>query len=326
MVFNILIGKSGFQSRIVSKVDPVKKDSIEIELLETDSDVPDDCKMTGTVLDGAGKPVLGAVVSITGAMQKGRKWWGQVKHVDHVAITGEDGKFLLTSSEGYEKWQLAIRARQFCGHHTQMLETGKHHTMKMDPGTLVTGRVVENGKPVAGHVIGIYPEQIQDFHGRLFTKSREIATDENGRFEFVATRPNISWNIYSMMENKEGLIETEAFDAGPTGKTKDLGEFELLAANTIRGTIKMVDGAEFPKDLRLFLNRDYAWDHRSLVLKDDGKFEFKVPANELIEISMLADGFRLSKSKNKFQAKSELAFRACMDKDVKEFEVWLEPK
>ena len=211
-------------------------------------------------------------------------------------------------------------------HHSELLETGKHYKIEMNPGTLVRGRVVADGKPVANHVVGIYPDQMQDFHGRLFTRSRKIATDENGQFEFVGTRANVKWNIYSMMSNENGLIETEEFESGDAHKTRDLGEFELLPKKTIRGVFKMKDGSALPKKARVFLSRDYAWDYRSVLLKEDGKFEFQVPANELVEISFQADGVGLAGVGNKFQVKDERSFRACLDKDVKEYEVWLEAK
>ena len=192
----------------------------------------------------------------------------------------------------------------------------------------VSGRVVADGKPVSGHVIGIYPDQMQEFEARLFTRSSEIATDENGMFEFVAVHPEIRWNIYSLVENgvKPGLIETEEFETGAVGQIKKLGDFDILPVHKIKGTIQIVDGTPLPKKIRVFLECEHAWNHDQMIVGDDGKFEFVVPVNELVTIRISVDGYQLSRSKNKFQIDEVLAFPACLDKKTKEYQVWLEPK
>ena len=107
LVFNLLIAARGYRATIQS-VDPENGDfSVSLKKQAAIKDLPDNRKATGIVVDEKGEPVFGAQVYITGAKQGDRKWWGQVRNIDKVAITDKDGKFVLTSDADFEQWQFS---------------------------------------------------------------------------------------------------------------------------------------------------------------------------------------------------------------------------
>ncbi len=113
----------------------------------------------GDVVDGEGKPVSGATVMAT---------------VDLTPVsTDAAGRFKVTLSS--EDPQEAVATRGAMSGRTQ-LRVGALAHIVMERGTSLSGKVVDpTGKPVPTRVTAV---------SRVTTRPMEIATDENGRFEF----------------------------------------------------------------------------------------------------------------------------------------------
>lgn len=320
--FNVLIAKEKYRATLV-RVDPVV-DKADVTLKRFEHDVADNQKMLGKVLDAAGKPIAGAIVWITGAQQGERKWWGQVKQVERVSITGEDGKFLLTSEVPFDQWQLTVRATGFCQHKTKHQPTGSNpYEIRLKEGVLLTGKVTTSvGEPAANHIVGILQRNCIDIH--RWVGEQTIATDQNGRFSFTAVPPNDEWVIYSAIEGRSGVefFQSEFFDSDQNGRTQDLGEFVIQGHGKLQGRLQLPPNESLPDELRVTVSRKYAWKSQTATVNAEGMFEFpNLPLNEPLVVQITAKGFKLDESKQTLQSADENGLGVFLDQEETKIEI-----
>lgn len=321
----MLIAKEKFRATLV-RVDPVV-DKADATLKPFDTDVADNQKMLGSVVDEEGKPIAGAIVWISGAKQGSRKWWGQVKQVDRVSVTDEKGKFLLTSEVPYDEWELTARANGFCQNKTEHQPTGsKSYEIRLKRGVLLSGEVVSaDGKPVANHVVGIL-QRDRSARGH-WVGERTIATGKDGQFSFTAVMPDDEWVIYSAIDGKNDVefFQSEFFDSGENDAVKDLGEFIVKGHGKLRGQLVLPPGEALPKELRVSVSRKYAWNSQTATVNPDGSFQFpNLPLNEPLIITVSAKGFQLAQGKQSLQRKEDNALGIFLDQEKTKIEIPIE--
>lgn len=335
----MLVAAPGHHPTIASKVDPAEK-LLEVALRPVSKDHPPKRMMTGRVVDEEGKPVLGASVWITGASKDGMVWIGQVKNVDKVAFTDESGSFLLTSTEDYDQWELAVHARGFAETEVDHLDTGDHqHEIRMSAGVLLTGQVVRDGQPVPHHVVSISfgmrsPRAVEEAQRKKGlpintqmqgSNERKIATDANGRFEFVNTIPMAGWYIHSDSSNDpaQGAFETEEIETGESGTTRDLGLFVLKPTCRLAGRVIMQDGGPVPPELRLFASLDFGRGHWQAAVRPDGAFEFPALPQDQIQLAIGREICRFVPGKQQIQQTDGRWLTTRIDGDREDLELVL---
>ena len=320
-----MIAANRFQTQIIRSVDPVEGDDLKVELAPVPTDLPPNQRLHGKVVDDDGKPVFGAVVSIWGALQNDQNWQGRVKNVDKASVTGADGKFLLTSTEEYKAWRLSVNATGFVELSTELLATGDtDHKLTLDPGSSVTGTVIKDGKPIPGVTIGI----CQTNRGSdQFAGEYVIATDQNGQFLFNSVIPGSKMTIYSKMEKGNSMItEIAEFTSEKSGASAKLGELELRPAKTITGKITLVDGRPIPKNFRVLVGREYAWDTQTVDVDEHGYFKVDgLPKNEAVKISVRINDYSIDHSKTKFQV-TRSGIAVFTEGKLEQVEIFLKPK
>ena len=304
-------------------VDPVV-DQIDATLKPYQTEVPEKQKMLGTVVDEDGKPIVGAVVWISGAKQGDRKWWGQVKQVERVSVTDQKGKFLLTGEVPFDEWELTVRASGYCQNKTEHQPTGsKSYEIKLKAGVLFSGTVVsKDDKPVPEHIVGILQRDrtgLQNWIGE-----QTIATDKNGLFTFTAVLPEVEWVIYSAIDGKPDVefIQSEFFDSGKNNSVRNLGKFEIKGSGKLSGRISLPPGELLPKEIRVGIERKYAWRSQVATIKPDGTFQFpNLPLNEPLAIYVIAKGFQLDESNQTLQQSQDNRLGIFLDKEKTEIEI-----
>ena len=316
LTFTFLVAKEKFRASL-KRIDPVN-DELDVTLKPYRTDVPENQKMLGKIVDTNGKPIVGAVVWITGAKQKGQEWWGRVQQVDRASITAKDGQFLLTSEIPYEQWQLTVRANRYCQAKTEHQPTGsKPYEIKLRRGVNVTGQVIdESGKPVAGHIVGLLQRNrmgLQNWIGE-----RTIATDKGGRFTFTAVLPETEWAIYSAIEGRANVefFQSELFDSGDNDTDQELGKFKIKGHGNLSGRLILPPGESLPEELRITVSRKYAWNPQTADVKADGSFSFpNLPLGEPLIIRVSAAGLQLDLDRQTLQSGEEHELGVFLDKD-----------
>ena len=113
LTFQILAVAKGYKPKYVSKVDPAKGTPVKIELESIESaDAAPDHSIRGRVVNPKGAPIEGAVVDMRGIETKdGGGSWGSLPGIDPLAVTDENGEFLITAKNPFEMMTVKVTAR-----------------------------------------------------------------------------------------------------------------------------------------------------------------------------------------------------------------------
>ena len=140
---------------------------------------------------------------------------------DPVAVSNQEGDFLLTSNSPIEYVDVQIKARGFAGKIAADLAPGKPEaTITLNRGAFLAGRVVHKGKPLPGVGVGYItvnrslgggPENRTHYIDRA-----EIATDDQGRFLFSNVNADDDLYVYGLMKT----LKTVRGDPHPQGQDR----------------------------------------------------------------------------------------------------------
>jgi hypothetical protein len=249
LLFRVLVVAEGLEPEFLERVDPVAG-PVEVKLRRRA--LPDDARrrLGGQVVDSLGQPVVGAVISPFGCKTDQRRWWGgmSASGVDPLAITNLNGDFLLTCEQPAIAFDLKVSARGLATRLFQLAPTGEMaHLLQLKEGVTVTGRVLKDGVPVPGVVIGLVQvdqELIQEMSrvgtdGELlgnrlgplpvpgFVGVSQIASDERGEFLFRNVVPDQDLYLYGIMTSlqSQGAIAAKMIRVGLDQTATDVGIF-----------------------------------------------------------------------------------------------------
>src|SRR5262249_36143717 len=103
LIFRILVVAKNYKPKFVVGIDPSKTNAlVQLEAMGK-GETPPEPRVTGRVLNKEGKPIHGAVVESFGVhTADGGGRFGSLPAWDPVAVTDENGEFLITSREDFE--------------------------------------------------------------------------------------------------------------------------------------------------------------------------------------------------------------------------------
>ncbi len=96
LLFRVLVVAKGHRPQFAGNVDPATK-PIEITLQENNENLDPNQRLSGRVVDGTGKPIAGAVISLGGVSRAESTRFGSNDNVDSMAVTDDDGSFVIAS-------------------------------------------------------------------------------------------------------------------------------------------------------------------------------------------------------------------------------------
>ena len=327
LLFRVLVVAEGFKPQFAKDVDPLQG-PLNVKLEAMPSDLLGRTVLRGQVLDSAGKPVVGAVVSPTGYERPDGRGWGPMTGVDPASVTNLRGEFLLTGKKSSDTgWEVEVEARGLAKRLTVLALNGKPQEIRMTEGAVVQGRVLKGGEPVPGISVGLV--QSNRAAGQ-FVGVYRTATNGDGRFTFLNVHPDDDYVIYTTMGDAAhfgGIFLPEHISVGADGTTKDVGDCTLtLAVHRLSGRIILTDGKEVPANTRLLLSREEAWDSQSIVVAADGSFAFAGVPEEPVTINARIPGYRLASKRNHFQQVQPWAVALFVDADKSGLELFFEPE
>ena len=323
--FRVLFVAEGYKPAIVAEVDPAAGKVVEVKLEGAPKGVDPARVLKGRVVDMEGKPVLGAIVEPRGCKTQTQRWWGSMPGVDPMSITNARGEFQLVSEEPAIAFDVIVEARGLATKNFALLPLGeKPHELVLGQGATVVGRLMREGKPMAGVSVGL----VQKSRGvENFTGARTVGTDGEGRFTFLNVAPAGEWLAYGIMKEMPdgGAIKVEPVHVTGEGSTSDAGDLVMGKAFTLSGRVVLSDGGAVPADTKLQLSRQSAWDSEFAVLDRDGRFTLKGIPAETVHVSVRVNGYRLS-AKNKSLNLLNLTFlEGKVDSDISDLTILMEP-
>lgn len=293
LVFRVLVAGGGWEPQFVSKVDPAAK-PLTITLKSQAAVESADRALLGRVVDADGKPVTGAVVSIRGITRAQGTQFGGNDDVDQVAVSDADGKFRITSRKPFDAAGVDVEARGLAKGIFQSLATGGEvHTLKMTAGATLKGRVVENGKPLAGVEMNVSGANRES---SVFVGDFSIATDADGNFLFANLPPRTEYVLCGTMDSlgERGCIPAKNVRAGDDSESSDVGDLEVRPAFMLAGQIRLTDGKPLPAHEHVQLSREGPWDSAQIETDEAGRFKFVGVPPEQVGITARVPGYRLS--------------------------------
>jgi hypothetical protein len=238
--------------------------------------------LSGVVFDPEGKPVSGAMLTPRGYMLGNDRMIGPMEKVALSVVANDKGEFKIDTLIPVDSLDVEVRAKGFAPYFFQQVAVGHRQTLALERGVTVVGRVVRNGKPLAGVAMVVtWTERRSDG----FSGPREAVTDEDGHFEIPNVTAHRAIFLYGRMSSLtgRGALPRESFTTGDNGSTLDVaaikGDLNLERGFTVFGRVILSDGKPVPKGSRVNLVRAGCADNQTVEIGGNGEFAIcDVPA------------------------------------------------
>ncbi len=291
----------------------------------------------GKVVDLDGKAVVGA--KIAHGIRVRRK---------SLVESAANGEFILTSQEPTDSIHVFVEASGFVLREFVLLVGEEDKTygevystidpsgvirrpLRLGPGVEVTGRVLKDGKPVAGGVIGL---KYVDFGSDPTPlESRETKVGGDGFFRLPHVAPAMDFWVYAKLGSLDGtdtVIPVRVRTTGD-GSTLHVGDLHVLEGRTLSGRLVRSDGQAIPDGL--FVQAYCANIIGRIDQKTDsaGHFEFKgLPDGSVSLFVYYENGqshrlYRLSAKNRCLNPSFPCSIEGRLDHDVTDLTILLEP-
>jgi hypothetical protein len=325
LIFRVLVVAEGYKPSFIEKVDPAAAE-VEAKLIPVPADLDPARVLRGRVLNDLGRPVVGASVSPWGARVGERRWWGRVDEVDPVAVTNAAGDFALVCNTAQMAVDLEVEARGLATARFSLLCPGAPpYTLALGQGATVTGRLVKDGKPLAGVEVGMVSA---DRGMEKMAGPYRVGTDADGRFTFTSVVPDRDYVVYGAMTALagRGAAGVKKVTVHGHGTAADAGDLPVGPAHRLAGRVVLSDGKPLPPGTRVMLSRDSAWDTQAAVADAEGRFSFDgVPPSECVGLSVRVKGYHLSDSNDSLDRLNGFSLQGKVDADIIDLHVQLDP-
>jgi hypothetical protein len=293
-VFRLLVVAEGYAPAYSSgRVDP-RAGPAGLKVKPHDLDRRDPALVFGgRVVDDDGKPVEGATVTSRCVQRGGSTQYGGLTGIDPLAVSDAKGEFRLGVARKGDALGVVVTARDLAPSCFGPQPAGaKAHEFKLGAGVTVAGRVLKDGKPLAGMPMGLI-ERTRNTD--KFVGDFTISTDERGYFRFLHVPPKEAYALYGLMAgSRHGAIAVQEVRVEGHGTTRDVGAVEVQRGHRLAGRVVLADGKAVPEGTRLVLSREDAWDSQNVTLPKDGSFAFAGLPGELYSLSVTVKGYRPS--------------------------------
>lgn len=297
LLFQVGAMAEGYEASFQAALDPAAG-PVTIRLAPRPA-LPDNPRrvVRARVVDGGGAPVLGAFVETIGyrVEQPHGGWEGRFGSTGvNPTITGPSGRFSVAMPREVDSVFLQVNARGLAPKTFGRVPTGaQENELRLGVGRSIQGRVVQDGRPLGGVVIGM--AQVSR-NSETFVGERTAETDSTGRFQLLSLPPDEPLVLYGKVEGLRGrgAIAEREIEAQPEGASRDLGDLALEPGIALSGRVELSDGKPVPPHTRILIGRLRAWDNSEQELAADGSFQFAALPRESVEVSIRLPGYELS--------------------------------
>ena len=232
-------------------------------------------------VDGPGVAITGWVAGPDGQPLAGARLESPILNIrEKTVTTGPDGRFTITADEvPRNEFALRIDAPEMASKMFTIVAEPRPLTtaplgpaptvypmepsgligrpLEMDRGSVVTGRVVREGKPVPAATIGLW----RDVHGYdAMLGSPEVKTDAEGRFRFPHAPADARCWIYVATGSLErpGAVPPSPLRTPGRDLSVDLGDLMVRPGRTLSGRVVFSDGKPLPANAEIVVSADHA--------------------------------------------------------------------
>jgi hypothetical protein len=329
-LFRLVVAREGYRSRFLDDVNPAGV-SVEaaLESLEV-SEISEDRIFKGRILDHKGHPVFGARVSVEGwstSAAPSRTTWGPPERVmiNPMAVSNPDGEFTFFAKESLRSMNIEVTCPNYAQAEFYELKFGGEvKDFRLSEGGAVSGKLVNDGKPLSGRTILISSE---DRTVRSNFTEASVATDSDGRFVFYNMPTGLVYYVTAEADSIKDLGITPLTRVEPLkeGESRDAGALEVEPGLNLSGRIKLSDDGALPKDSMIFLSHDKIWGSRRLSPNPDGTFAFEGLHPGAYRCSIRMPGYRLARMNRSFNDLNRGQLLATINESAGGLVILLEP-
>lgn len=223
-----------------------------------------------------------------------------------------------------------MEARGFAPKLFNELPTGlDRKTLIVGDGATVRGRLVYNGKPLAGAQMGLVPRKRGmgaelKLYGDPYQELR-IGTKSDGTFVFTNVPTPVEWYAYGKMESISGRGATVPIECATKkdGEDVNVGDILIKPGYRLRGIVALSDGKPIGETMRVTISADKATDSQTIFLRSDGSFEFNGLAPGKYQVFASVKGYRAPTWDYKTQ--SDPPGTVQIEHDINDFVLTLDP-
>ncbi len=296
--FTLVAVKDGYLAAYIWNVDPAAGPAPDANLTPRPAVKDLSQIVRGKVVDTRGQPLSGALVQPDIAIYKRpdghTDFSAPMEWINGLTVTNDKGEFEVAFRQPAMEMTIRVTARGMAPKHFTLPTGGERKTLMLDEGAVILGRLVYDGKPVAGAEVGLVPHDAGV--GRWYPEVR-IGTAQDGTFAITNVPPGRIWLLIPMMES----LADRGIGALPViCETKydrqelKLGDIPLKQAHTLRGKV-VLDGAKpIPPEMRVTITADRSSDTQVVKISSDGRFRFDGLPDGLYAVSPAVKGYRLA--------------------------------
>jgi hypothetical protein len=324
LIFRVLVAADGYRPAFVDSVDPASG-PIKAELKPNDLKGLDANRIVrGRVVGPDGEPVAGATVTPVSF------WTGAYRGYspdvfDPLAVTNLRGEFALAANSPIHDLSVKVEARSLAPRiFHELSPAAGPRDLGLTEGASVSGRLVIEGKPVAGAVIGLVQSDRSMGH---YLGDKQVGTDAEGRFLFPNVAPNDKYYVYGIMSSLKGrgAVPVKALELGSDGSLSDAGDLPVVPGHRLSGQVLTSDQKPIPPGTRLLVSREQAWDSQSATLDPDGRFELTGLPTERYSLSVRLKGYHLSDRNKSHSPNNPWQLTGLVDQDTAGLKILMEP-
>ncbi|MFC5861952.1 carboxypeptidase regulatory-like domain-containing protein [Acidicapsa dinghuensis] len=286
--FTLLAARDGYIPEITQHIDPFKAPTVTLKLATKPAVTDFSGTVRGRVVDEDGSPISYAVINPTGLIIGKGSTYGTVPGLEPISVSNKQGEFEISYAKPTPKMLLEVEARAFAPKFA-VLETGpERHAVALSVGGTITGRLMQDGKPVSGAQIGLIAKDGGGFGmdlkliGNPYEVVR-IGTDEKGNFSIPNVPAPVDWYVYPTMDSvsSRGAVSPIGVRISKDEEHVQTADMVIEPGLYIRGTVIASDKKAIEEGMRVTLTSETVWDSQTVLIGADGHFEFKnVPAGK----------------------------------------------
>jgi hypothetical protein len=280
--------------------------------------------LRGRVVGEDGRPIPEAAVEPFGFSKGQGGHYGGLKGFDPLALTNGKGEFRLGVPEKGLTVHVQLSAPRLCRRVVLGLVPGKDNEVTLLLGVTVVGRVVKDGRPLAGVAVGLAQK---DRNVEKFVGEFRAATDAQGVFRIPNVPPQDVLVVYGEMVGLKahGAIPAREVRTGASASQLDAGDLAVTPGFRLTGRVVLADGKPVPAGTRVMISREEAWDSQQAEADPGGNFRVTGLPPERYSLHANVPGYRASPKNASYDLLNGLGLLGKVTADTDGLRLLLEP-